>query len=252
MMGARGPHARDRGRDPQRQLHRASASRRTTRCSTRAPAAWSRTSASSTCGRSRSPRASRSRTSPSASWTTASTRRRCRSRWPGTLMIEPTESESKAELDRFCDAMIAIREEIRAVEEGALDREDNPLRNAPHTAAVVARRRVEAQVLARAGGLSGEVAARAASTGRRWGARTTSTATATWSAAASRSATTSRSERSCWSGRRRPRPRCRSCSCRRRRRAGTARRPARRRCRCAAAARASPSPGRLRSRRSPR
>jgi glycine dehydrogenase len=56
----------------------------------------------------------------------------------GTLMVEPTESESKAELDRFCDAMIAIREEIRAVEEGRMDREDNPLRNAPHTAAQVA------------------------------------------------------------------------------------------------------------------
>jgi glycine dehydrogenase len=56
----------------------------------------------------------------------------------GTLMVEPTESESKAELDRFCEAMIAIREEIRAVEEGRMDREDNPLRNAPHTASVVA------------------------------------------------------------------------------------------------------------------
>jgi glycine cleavage system P protein (glycine dehydrogenase) len=55
----------------------------------------------------------------------------------GTLMVEPTESESKAELDRFCEAMIAIREEIRAVEEGRLDREDNPLRNSPHTAAAV-------------------------------------------------------------------------------------------------------------------
>jgi glycine dehydrogenase len=53
----------------------------------------------------------------------------------GTLMVEPTESESKAELDRFCDAMIAIREEIRAVESGLLSREDNPLKNAPHTAA---------------------------------------------------------------------------------------------------------------------
>jgi glycine dehydrogenase len=57
---------------------------------------------------------------------------------PGTLMVEPTESESKSELDRFCDAMIAIRAEIRAVEEGRWDREDNPLRNAPHTAAMVA------------------------------------------------------------------------------------------------------------------
>ncbi|MBH3445188.1 aminomethyl-transferring glycine dehydrogenase [Pseudomonas moraviensis] len=53
----------------------------------------------------------------------------------GTLMIEPTESESKEELDRFCDAMIRIREEIRAVENGTLDKEDNPLKNAPHTAA---------------------------------------------------------------------------------------------------------------------
>jgi glycine dehydrogenase len=55
----------------------------------------------------------------------------------GTLMIEPTESESKYELDRFIDAMIAIREEIRAVEQGRLDREDNPLKHAPHTAAMV-------------------------------------------------------------------------------------------------------------------
>ena len=57
---------------------------------------------------------------------------------PGTLMIEPTESESRSELDRFCDAMIAIREEIRAIEEGRMDREDNPLHNAPHTADTVA------------------------------------------------------------------------------------------------------------------
>ncbi|WP_031364262.1 aminomethyl-transferring glycine dehydrogenase [Caballeronia sordidicola] len=56
---------------------------------------------------------------------------------PGTLMVEPTESESKEELDRFIDAMIAIRDEIRAVEDGKSDREDNPLKNAPHTAAVV-------------------------------------------------------------------------------------------------------------------
>ncbi|MES2870711.1 MAG: aminomethyl-transferring glycine dehydrogenase [Pseudomonadota bacterium] len=53
----------------------------------------------------------------------------------GTLMIEPTESESKEELDRFCEAMIHIRDEIRAVENGSLDKEDNPLKNAPHTAA---------------------------------------------------------------------------------------------------------------------
>ncbi|TSE29091.1 Glycine dehydrogenase (decarboxylating) [Tepidimonas thermarum] len=53
---------------------------------------------------------------------------------PNTLMVEPTESETLAELDRFIDAMIAIREEIRAVELGVWPREDNPLKNAPHTA----------------------------------------------------------------------------------------------------------------------
>jgi glycine dehydrogenase len=55
----------------------------------------------------------------------------------GTLMIEPTESEPKAELDRFCEAMIAIREEAREIELGMLDRADNPLKQAPHTAAAV-------------------------------------------------------------------------------------------------------------------
>ena len=56
-------------------------------------------------------------------------------RWPvaGTLMIEPTESETKGEIDRFCDAMLAIREEIRAIEEGRSDTANNPLKNAPHT-----------------------------------------------------------------------------------------------------------------------
>jgi len=55
--------------------------------------------------------------------------------WPvaGTLMVEPTESETKAELDRFCDAMLAIREEIREIEEGRMDPQNNPLKNAPHT-----------------------------------------------------------------------------------------------------------------------
>jgi glycine dehydrogenase len=56
----------------------------------------------------------------------------------GTLMIEPTESESKSELDRFCDAMLAIREEARKVERGEWPRDDNPLKNAPHTAEAVA------------------------------------------------------------------------------------------------------------------
>ncbi len=57
---------------------------------------------------------------------------------PGTLMIEPTESEPKAELDRFCDALIQIREEIRAIEDGKADKADNPLKHAPHPIHVVA------------------------------------------------------------------------------------------------------------------
>jgi glycine dehydrogenase len=55
----------------------------------------------------------------------------------GTLMVEPTESESKAELDRFCDALVAIREEIAAVEAGDVDQANNVLKHAPHTASVV-------------------------------------------------------------------------------------------------------------------
>lgn len=56
---------------------------------------------------------------------------------PGTIMIEPTESEDKSELDRFCDALLSIREEIRAIEEGKADKKDNALKNAPHTQHVV-------------------------------------------------------------------------------------------------------------------
>jgi glycine dehydrogenase len=55
----------------------------------------------------------------------------------GTIMIEPTESEDKAELDRFCDAMLEIRNEIRAVEEGHADKKDNVLKHAPHTQEIV-------------------------------------------------------------------------------------------------------------------
>lgn len=58
---------------------------------------------------------------------------------PGTMMIEPTESESLAELERFCDALISIREEIAEIEDGAADRQDNVLRNAPHTVDAVTR-----------------------------------------------------------------------------------------------------------------
>ena len=56
---------------------------------------------------------------------------------PGTIMIEPTESEDKAELDRFCDALLSIRQEIRDIENGVSDKTDNPLKNAPHTQHVV-------------------------------------------------------------------------------------------------------------------
>ena len=56
---------------------------------------------------------------------------------PGTIMIEPTESEDKAELDRFCDALLAIRNEIKMIEEGKADRVNNPLKNAPHTQQMV-------------------------------------------------------------------------------------------------------------------
>ena len=55
----------------------------------------------------------------------------------GTLMVEPTESEPLSEIDRLCDALIAIREEIRAIEEGKADRENNVIKNAPHTMQVV-------------------------------------------------------------------------------------------------------------------
>lgn len=60
--------------------------------------------------------------------------------WPvgGTLMVEPTESESKAELDRFCDAMISIHAEMTEVETGRMDNTNNPLKNAPHTALSIA------------------------------------------------------------------------------------------------------------------
>lgn len=65
--------------------------------------------------------------------------------WPvaGTLMVEPTESESKAELDRFCDALAMIRQEVREIAAGTMDRSDNPLKHAPHTAMVVTADRWE-------------------------------------------------------------------------------------------------------------
>ena len=103
----------------------------------------------------------------------------------GTLMVEPTESESKAELDRFIDAMIAIRGEIRAVEEGRADRVDNVLKHAPHTAAAVAADDWPHATGAKAPPIRLPRCARR-NTGRRSRGSTTSTATATCSAAAPR------------------------------------------------------------------
>ena len=79
--------------------------------------------------------------------------------WPvaGTLMIEPTESESKAELDRFCEAMIAIRGEIAAIAAGRLDKADNPLKHAPHTARGGHGECMDACLFARTGGVSAAV-----------------------------------------------------------------------------------------------
>ena len=80
---------------------------------------------------------------------------------PGTLMVEPTESETLAELDRFIDAMIAIREEIRRVEHGDWPQDDNPLKHAPHTAASLLDERMDARLLARSRRLpAGHAAAR--------------------------------------------------------------------------------------------
>src|SRR6202048_2097277 len=102
-------------------------------CFIRAPRVASRMNPSSTRGRCSRRLASPSTTSPSGSSTAASTPPTMS--WPvaGTLMVEPTESEAKGELDRFCDAMLAIREEARAIAEGRMDKENNPLKNAPHT-----------------------------------------------------------------------------------------------------------------------
>ena len=103
----------------------------------------------------------------------------------GTLMVEPTESEDKAELDRFVEAMVAIRGEIEKVATGEYDRTDNPLRNAPHTLAMLAGEwerpypRTTAVYPVRGPG-------RAAATSARSGGSTRPTATATWSARARR------------------------------------------------------------------
>ncbi len=104
---------------------------------------------------------------------------------PGTLMVEPTESEDLAELDRFCDAMIAIRREIGMVASGEYDNQDNPLRNAPHTASML----LAAAGSTRTSGLRPHTRCPATggpSTGPRCAASTRPTATGTWCAPARR------------------------------------------------------------------
>ncbi len=108
----------------------------------------------------------------------------------GTLMVEPTESEDLAELDRFCDAMVAIRAEIEKVAAGVYDASDNPLRGAPHTAVELAGDWPHAYSRAR-GGVSDRRACASTSTGRRSAGSTGPTATATWCAPARRSRTMS-------------------------------------------------------------
>ena len=80
---------------------------------------------------------------------------------PGTLMIEPTESESLEELDRFCEAMIAIRQEISAIEEGRVDPQDNLLKNAPHTVEALLAGGVAPPLLPRRSGLPAPLDTRA-------------------------------------------------------------------------------------------
>ncbi len=82
--------------------------------------------------------------------------------WPvaGTLMVEPTESESKYELDRFCDAMISIHAEMTAVETGAADAKNNLLKNAPAHRGPDCQRQLESSLHARSGGVSGQEPAR--------------------------------------------------------------------------------------------
>ena len=104
---------------------------------------------------------------------------------PGTLMIEPTESESRAELDRFCDAMIAIRREIAEIEAGRWKVEASPLRHAPHTVHDIADDNWARPTRAR-GLLPRRQLARSTNTGRRWDGSTTSMATAIWCARARR------------------------------------------------------------------
>ncbi len=104
---------------------------------------------------------------------------------PGTLMIEPTESESKAELDRFCDAMIAIRQEVAEIEAGRWKVEASPLRHAPHTVHDIADDAGRAPIAAPRA-VSRPARRARINTGARSGGSTTSMATAIWCARARR------------------------------------------------------------------
>ena len=108
----------------------------------------------------------------------------------GTLMVEPTESESLAELDRFVDAMLAIREEIAQIERGEVAHDASALAHAPHTAEDLLVDDLGSLVHARAGGLPRGRPPPTTSTGRRSAASTAATATATSSAPAPRWRTT--------------------------------------------------------------
>ena len=113
----------------------------------------------------------------------------------GTLMVEPTESEDLGELDRFVDAMIAIKAEIDRVGAGEWPAEDNPLRNAPHTASSLLGDWKHPYSRAEAG-LPARRRSAPRSTGRRCAASTGRTATAIWSAPARRSTSTPDAPRS--------------------------------------------------------
>ena len=196
MMGADGLHARDAGRDPQRELHRQAARAALPGALHGRAAAASRTSASSTRGRSRRRAGIEVEDiakrlmdygfhAPTMSFPV-----------PGTLMIEPTESESKAELDRFCDAMIAIREEI-ARDRGGQDaaRGQPAQERAAHGGARCSADRVDRTPTPREqAAFPLPWRARRTSSGRRSAASTTSSATASSSAPAPTSANT-RSDR---------------------------------------------------------
>jgi hypothetical protein len=164
----------------------APARRGASRCSTPAPTAWSPTRRSSTCGRRSRQRAGITNEdvakrlidhgfhAPTMSWPVA-----------GTLMIEPTESESKAELDRFCDAMLAIRRRSRWSRRGTWPRDDNPLVNAPHPAEDLLADDWE-HAYPRDVAAYPSAGRAPTSTGRRSAGSTTPTGTATWCAPARR------------------------------------------------------------------